>query len=143
MRALLLTACLIAASSPVLAADPVANNGLYNRSENERYVPSGKTRRVAFLAGVKNPECAPWDVNEIEVRTVQEPKSGTLKISQEEGAVGYKSDSTHAKCNGRKMRGIAVNYKSNDKFTGADEFELFVVYPNNYAQEIHYIVNVK
>jgi hypothetical protein len=118
-------------------------NGLYERSEHEYYVPSGKQRRLALLHGAKLADCVPWDVNQIEVRVVQEPKNGTLKIGPEDGVTTFKASTPLGKCAGKKTRGIAINYKSADKFVGTDEIELFVVWPNNFGHEVHYTVNVK
>lgn len=136
------TAMTVATSTAQDAAGTSSANGLYERNEHEYYVPSGKQRRLAFLNGAKI-DCASWDVNQIEVRVVQEPKNGALKIGPEDGLMSFKANTALGKCAGKKTRGIAINYKSADKFIGTDEFEIFVIWPNNFGNEMHYSVKVK
>jgi hypothetical protein len=144
MTAAIAALMLTATNAPAQdASGDSSPNGLYERSENELYVPSGKQRRLAFLHGAKVADCVPWDVNQIEVRVVNEPKNGTLKFGPEDGVATFKANTPLGKCAGKKTRGIAINYKSTDKFVGTDEFEIFVVWPNNRGGEVHYTVNVK
>ena len=74
---------------------------------------------------------------------LEEPTNGTIQILPGDVIAGFKKDSPLAKCAGKKMRALNVNYKSSDKFVGTDEFELFIMWPNSRASEMHFIVNVK
>jgi hypothetical protein len=140
-KALIFSAISLAAISSAIAQDTITA-GSYPRAETDFYVPSGKLRTVGRLYGAQL-DCTPWSVSEIEVRITQEPKNGTLKIVPGEVVAGFKTESPLAKCNGKKMPALNVNYKSNDKYVGTDEFELFVIWPNSRAQEQHATINVK
>jgi hypothetical protein len=135
------TAILIALGTPALAQVP-EDTGLYPKREQEVYVPSGKTRKVYWLIGAWG-DCTPWKVSDVEIKTTQEPKNGTVQFEPAEGIATFKQDGPLAKCHGRKMRGLNINYKSSDKFVGTDEFELLVMWPNSRATEMHFTVNVK
>jgi hypothetical protein len=41
------------------------------------------------------------------------------------------------------FKGILVNYKAAEKYTGSDEFDLLVLYPHGTAWEIHYNISVR
>jgi hypothetical protein len=105
-----------------------------------RYVPSGKSRTLWFLAGV-NRDCSVQD--ELEVKTTKAPEHGTVEIVPGENFPAYKKESALFKCNEKKIRGFNVNYKSAQKYVGPDEFELLVLYPNGYAQEVRYTMVVR
>jgi hypothetical protein len=42
-----------------------------------------------------------------------------------------------------KVKGTLVNYKAAEKYTGKDEFDLLVLYPNGFAQEHHFDISVR
>jgi hypothetical protein len=137
------TAILIASlQSPTLAEESSSTAGALNRVDQEAFVPSGKARKVWSLYGT-NTDCTPWNVKEIEAKTVQEPKNGTVQISETEVTAMFRNDTPSSKCSGKKMRALGVTYKSADKFVGTDEFELFVIWPNSRATELHFTINVK
>jgi hypothetical protein len=146
-RLLITTAATLAALTPTLLTsalgeEPEDRGGLYSKTEKDLYVPSGKMRKLGSLYGAFG-DCTPWDIKEIEVKTTQEPTNGTIQIVPGDVVAGFKKDSSLVKCSGRKMRALNVNYKSADKFVGTDEFELFIMWPNSRASEMHFIVNVK
>jgi len=102
-----------------------------------RYVPSGIARTLWFLYGA-HVDCSAWD--SIEVRTIKEPEHGTVEIAPGEGFGQFANGS---KCNGKKMSGVNVNYKSSGGYLGPDEFDLLVLWPNGFAWEMHFNMLVR
>jgi len=41
------------------------------------------------------------------------------------------------------VKGMQINYKSAEKYTGNDEFDLLVLFPGGMVGEIHYDVSVR
>ena len=135
---------MILIACPALAQEVEATNGLYPKEDHDFYVPSGKTRPLGVLwGGLKLGDCTAWDVKEIDARVIQQPKNGTVQLVEDTIVVGYKPDHPGHKCNGKKIRAIKINYKSADKFTGVDEFDMFIMWPNSKGNEKHFTVNVK
>jgi hypothetical protein len=152
MSKVLLTACALGLLlSPVFAQDPEEEfkawkEGLVKREMN-RNVPSGKTRTLWFLQGAY-PDCSPW--RDIEVRTTKKPEHGTVDIVPDEWISRFAKESTEAKCTGKKLPGLKVNYKSSGGYTGPDEFDLLVMWPfggggasHGRDWEMHFKINVR
>lgn len=97
-----------------------------HRAERIQYVPSGKLRNVGFLMGAY-PDCTPWNAAETEVRMLKEPEHGTVEIVAGEN-YGSFTDEPRTKCNGKKIPGMWVKYKSVKGYTGLDEFDLLAMY---------------
>ena len=55
----------------------------------------------------------------------------------------YPKENIRSKCNDHKVRGMQVNYKSAEKYVGNDELELLVLFPNGFAWEIRYNIDVR
>jgi hypothetical protein len=83
------------------------------RLEYTRHVPSGKQRTLNFHI-FTNPDCS--IVEGMEIKKTQEPKHGTIEIVLGDGFSQYTKDNVRSKCNGRKLRGSVVNYKSSDGY---------------------------
>jgi hypothetical protein len=98
--------------------------GLVKREIN-RNVPSGKTWTVWWLAGAYA-DCSPM---EPEVRTTKKPEHGTVEMVSDVKISNFGKESGIAQCNGKKIRGLNVNYKSSGGYTGSDEFDLLVMWP--------------
>jgi hypothetical protein len=115
------------------------------KREVNRNVPSGKTWTVWFLAGA-NADCVPWRE---EASLTKKPEHGTVEIVPFVGVGNFAKESGLAdKCNGKKLPGLNVNYKSFRGYTGPDEFELFVMLPGGGAArgrdwEMHFKINVR
>jgi hypothetical protein len=56
---------------------------------------------------------------------------------------GYSKESIRSKCNQHKVKGTVVNYKTAEKYTGKDEFDLLVFYPRGFARELHFDISVR
>jgi hypothetical protein len=139
---MIVSAISLATISGAIARDNMTVAGLYQREQLDVYVPSGKLRTVGYLYGSKA-DCTPWNISDIEVRIVEQAKNGTVKIVPGEIVAGFRKESLLEKCNGKKMPALHITYKSNDKYVGTDDFELFVIWPTNIAQEKQVNVNVK
>jgi hypothetical protein len=63
--------------------------------------------------------------------------------------IGGRADSFRAEVglivgrNDHKVRGMQINYKSAEKYVGSDELELLVLFPNGFAWEVHYNIDVR
>jgi hypothetical protein len=55
----------------------------------------------------------------------------------------FPKENIRARCNQHKVRGMQVNYKAAEKYTGKDEFDLLVLYPGGFGQEVHLNINVR
>ena len=115
------------------------NDGL-KKAELTRYAPSGKTRTLWFVHGA-DPDCSPWV--SIEVKATKKPAHGTVEIVPTEAFPSFAMHNIRFKCNARKAAGFNVNYKSSAGYTGADEFTIFVIWPNGTAEEVLYKMDVR
>jgi hypothetical protein len=116
------------------------------KREINRNVPSGKTWTLWFLAGV-DADCSPWRE---EARTTREPEHGTVEIVSAVKVGEFAKESGVAHCNGKKIPGLDINYKSSRGYTGPDEFDLLVMFPFGKAGssrgrewEMHFKINVR
>ena len=110
----------------------VLKEGVVKREIN-RNVPSGKTWNVWFLVGADDNCLALRE----EARTTKEPKHGTVEIVSTVKVTEFAKEGPAAKCNGKKMRGLDINYKSSRGYTGPDEFDLLVMLPFGKAGSSH------
>jgi TonB family protein len=115
------------------------NDGLRKR-ESIRYSPSGKTRTVWFVH-VVNPDCSPK--GSIDIKMTKKPEHGTVEIVPAEGFPSFGMNNIHFKCNTRKVTGFNINYKSSGGYTGIDDFTIFVIWPDGYADEVLYKMDVR
>jgi hypothetical protein len=105
-----------------------------------RVVASGAKQRIAFYTAL-NPDCtATGDVN---VRVTKQPEHGTVEITTATNFPGYPKESSRYKCNQHKVKGMHVNYKAAEKYTGNDEFDLLILLPTGFAWEHHFDVSVR
>jgi hypothetical protein len=105
-----------------------------------RVVASGTKQRMGFFHAL-HPDCtATGDVN---VRVTKQPEHGTVETVGTTGYARYPKENIRSKCNQHKVKGMLVNYKSAEKYTGNDEFDLLVLYPGGFASELHYDISVR
>src|SRR5262245_24079680 len=111
--------------------------------ENKRFtrvVASGAKHRIDFYASL-NPDCsASGDIN---VRVTKQPEHGTIETVAATDYAHYPKENIRAKCNQHKVKGMLVNYKAAEKYTGSDEFDVLILYPRGVAWEIHYDISVR
>ena len=105
-----------------------------------RFVASGAKQRMGFYAHI-NPDCSA--VGEVNVRVTKQPEHGTVETAATTNYPTYPKENIRVKCNEQKVKGTQINYKSAEKYTGNDEFDLLVLFPGGMAWEIHYDVSVR
>src|SRR5262245_33481069 len=110
------------------------------RLEFTRHVSSGAKRTIEFVNAV-NPDCSIPEG--LEVKKTSEPTHGTVEIVPSQGFAQFAKDNPRSKCNDRKIHGFNLNYKSANGYRGPDEFDIFVMYPNGFAREVHFNMNVR
>ncbi|MGL4636008.1 MAG: hypothetical protein ACRCWF_08510 [Beijerinckiaceae bacterium] len=64
------------------------------------------------------------------VRVLVQPANGTIKIRKGTGEPAFPADSPLARCNGKKVGGIIVDYTPKRGYTGPENFEFEVVFVN-------------
>jgi hypothetical protein len=117
----------------------VGIEGLENQTFT-RVVPSGAKQRIGFYAAV-NPDCsATGDIN---VRVTKQPEHGTVETVATTGYSQWSKENIRSKCNQHKVKGTLVHYKAAEKYTGNDEFDLLILYPNGFAWEHHFDIRVR
>ena len=105
-----------------------------------RVVASEAKQRMNFYASL-NPDCsATGDVN---VRVTKQPEHGTVETVARTDYAYYPKENTRSKCNQHKVKGMLVNYKAAEKYTGNDEFDLLILFPGGYAWEHHFDISVR
>jgi hypothetical protein len=152
MSKFLLTVCAFGLLlSPVFAEDKTPERLREERShiigiegqENQtftRTIASGTKQRMGFYASV-NPDCsATGDIN---VRVTKQPEHGTLETVATTDYAQWSKENIRSKCNQHKVKGTLVNYKAAEKYTGNDEFDLLILYPEGFARELHFDISVR
>jgi hypothetical protein len=109
--------------------------------EYTRFIPANVKRRVGFGYWVATDECV--GATDIEFRVTKAPEHGAVESLPESGFPNFAKDSPRAKCNGKKIRGVAIYYKPEKDFKGTDEFEVILLYPSGFADEAKFSVNVQ
>jgi hypothetical protein len=56
---------------------------------------------------------------------------------------GYPKESDRYKCNQHKVKGMQINYKSAEKYTGDDALDILILWPAGTAWEVHFDVSVR
>jgi hypothetical protein len=109
--------------------------------EYTRFIPTNVKRRVGFIYWIGGDDCV--GATDIEVRVTKPPEHGALEVIAESAYPNYAKDSSRAKCNAKKVRGVAVYYKPAKDYKGTDEFEALAMYPSGFADEAKFTINVQ
>jgi opacity protein-like surface antigen len=108
--------------------------------EFTRHVLSGSATNLVFLVPL-NLSCGTRGGYEIQI--TKEPEHGTAEVvSATEFYKAPPDNNTFAHCNGKKVNGIAVTYKSTNGYQGADDLEVLELGPLGFAVERIIHVNV-
>jgi hypothetical protein len=99
-----------------------------------RFVASGAKQRIGFYADI-NPDCSA--VGDITVRVTKQPEHGTVETTASTDYVHFSKENVRSKCNQHRVKGTLVNHKAAEKYTGKDEFDLLILYPDGLAREHH------
>jgi hypothetical protein len=135
MKSLLLTVLALGLlSSSAFAQEEGLQKKQYTR------VVSGKNLRIGFYTSL-SPDCV--SNGEVEVRVTKKPEHGTVETAVGMYYPGYPKENIRSKCNEHKVKGIQVNHKSAEKYTGKDEFDLLILFPTGIAWEVHYDIDVR
>jgi hypothetical protein len=123
----------------LLSSSAFAQEGLEKR-QLTRVVASGANQRIGFFTAL-NPDCtASGNVN---IRVTKQPEHGSTETTTTINFPAYPKEHSRSKCNDHKVRGMQVNYKSAEKYVGSDELELLVLFPNGFAWEVRYNIDVR
>jgi hypothetical protein len=57
--------------------------------------------------------------------------------------VRFPKENIRSKCNLQKVKGTLVNYKTAEKYTGKDEFDMLILYPGGFARKLHFDISVR
>jgi uncharacterized NAD-dependent epimerase/dehydratase family protein len=140
MSKFLLTVCALGLLSSSAFAQEKSPEQMLEKQQLARVVTSGTNQRIGFFYAV-NPDCsASGDVN---VRVTKQPEHGTVDTTAATDFPTFPKENMRARCNNRKVRGVQVNYKSAEKYVGADTFDLLVLFPGGFGQEVHLNINVR
>jgi hypothetical protein len=55
----------------------------------------------------------------------------------------YSKESLRSKCNQHKVKGMQVNYKSEEKYVGDDAVDLLILFPYGFAWELRIDISVR
>jgi hypothetical protein len=105
-----------------------------------RVVASGAKLRVGFWRAV-NPDCS--SMGAVTIRITKQPEHGKVEIAAASEYASYPKENIRSRCNHHRVKGTLATYKSAEKYTGDDEFDLLVLLPGGFAQEIHYNISVR
>jgi len=105
-----------------------------------RVIASGTNQRIGFYASL-NPDCTA--TGDVTVRVTKQPEHGTLETVARTDYAHYPKENIRSKCNQHKVKGMLVNYKAAEKYTGNDEFDLLILFPGGYAWEHHFDMSVR
>ena len=140
MSKFLLTVCALGLLSSSAFAKEKSPEQMLEKQQLARVVTSGTNQRIGFFYAV-NPDCsASGDVN---VRVTKQPEHGTVETTAATDFPTFPKENMRARCNNRKVRGVQVNYKSGEKYVGADTLDLLVLFPGGFGQEVHLNINVR
>jgi hypothetical protein len=135
MKNLLLTVLALG----LLPSFAFAQEGL-DKKQFTRVVASSKNQRIGFYTYL-NPDCS--STGEIEIRVTKQPEHGSTETTTTINFPTYPKEHVRFKCNEHKVKGMQVNYKSAEKYVGNDELELLVLFPNGFAWEVRYNIDVR
>src|SRR5215471_10870973 len=105
-----------------------------------RFIASGAKQRMGFYADL-NPDCSA--VGDINVRVTKQPEHGTVETTASTDYVHFSKENIRSKCNQHKVKVMQVHYKAAEKYSGKDEFDLLILYPDGLAREHHFDISVR
>jgi len=122
------------------ALPPPAAKPPLSRSEISRFVPSGEKWMIGFFTALW-PDCT--FRGEVAGRITNPPQHGLLAFAPMDSFPSFPTTNVQAKCNEKKTAGQALYYTSEPSFTGEDGAEIFLIFPDGSAAELHYTIIVK
>ena len=150
MPKFLLTVCVFGLLLSSASADEKSPEQLQEERSGIEGLESQTLTRVVFASGAKhrigfyvdlNPDCSA--VGDIKVRVTKQPEHGTVETVAATDYVRFPKENIRSKCNLQKVKGTLVNYKTAEKYTGKDEFDLLILYPGGFARKLHFDIIVR
>jgi len=117
-----------------------AVDGMMNKQTVKRVVASGITNQLAFFVTL-NPDCS--SRGEMVVRITNNPQHGSAQTSTISSYLRASQVKEHPNCGKEKVKGVALNYKAESKYTGDDALDIITFYPDGWAREIHIDLSVR
>ena len=114
--------------------------GLESQTLTRVVFASGAKHRIGFYVDI-NPDCSA--VGDINIRVTKQPEHGTVETVATTDFVRFSKENIRSKCNLQKVKGTLVTYKTAEKYTGKDEFDLLVLYPGGFARKLHFDISVR
>jgi hypothetical protein len=106
-----------------------------------RVVVSGASHRIGFFPNTLHPDCTTQ--GNIVLRVTKQPEHGKIETVNTTTFPAYKKENIRYKCNQHKVKGVQVNYKSEDKYVGDDAVDLLLISADGYAWELHVDISVR
>jgi hypothetical protein len=101
---------------------------------------SGNEFRVSALNSLEK-DCSGGPIPD--VRVVEKPANGELRIETIRYIVNRTSDNAFAHCNGKEVDAMGLFYKSNEKFTGRDQITVDVDFKTGTVRRFIYTIDVR
>jgi len=142
MRKLALVIALALSSPSALSqqwTDDETRAGM-KKVDQTRFTSSGKPLTLFFMASL-NLDCSPSEDYQFEL--TKEPEHGTVDFVPDFANPSYAKDNPRAKCNDKKVEGHLLRYQSNGGYTGMDSFTVLEVFPQGWARETTFHMNVR
>jgi hypothetical protein len=105
-----------------------------------RAVPIERDVRLDFIYAL-NPDCS--SVGLPSVRVVEQPQNGKVTVENGTGFSNFPPENQRYECNKRKSEGIAVVYRPNPGFAGADSVTIDIIFPTGFESKRHFSLDVK
>ena len=140
MHRIYVIALLAAVCLPHSAFAQEAIDGMMKKETVKRVVASGITNQLAFFVTL-NPDCS--SRGEMVVRITNNPQHGSAQTSTISGYLRASQVKEHPNYGKEKVKGIALNYKAESKYTGDDALDIIAFYPDGWAREIHLDLSVR
>ena len=122
------------------AVHPSAAKPPLTRSEISRFVPSGEKWMIGFFTALW-PDCT--FRGQVAGRVTNPPQHELLAFAPMDSFPSFPTTNAQAKCNDKKTAGQALYYTSEPSFTGEDGADIFLIFPDGSAAELHYTIIVK
>ncbi len=127
-----------AQAAPKPAQPPAAPTGA-ETLEYKRTAVVNQPLHVDFLYSL-NPDCT--SIGVVSVRTIEEPKHGSLTISEGSGFTSFPEDNPRQACNRRRSEGMLMYYRPEAGYLGPDSLTVDIIYGDGASRKRHYAIAV-
>ncbi len=120
-------------------AQPPAPPATAEMLEFKRTAVVDQPLHVDFLYSL-NPDCS--SIGVVSVRTIEEPKHGSLTISEGSGFSSFPEDNPRRACNRRRSEGMLMYYRPGAGYLGSDSLTVDIIYGDGASRKRHYAVAI-